>query len=218
MLKRNRMCLMSLAGVIAMISLVTFGCHNGDDKNMDGSSSSAMPEKMDKDKADDKRMKNKMDGEMNDRVGERMDEPATIVAVLSDHNQFSTLDKAVREAQLTRVLQERGPYTLFAPTDDAFDDLPDGVLEKLLKPENRWYLQMILKYHVVKGQYDMAKIGQEHDLRSLEGQKLIIRTDGDQIYVSGARVTNTDLISRNGVVHQIDKVLLPDRFDVNDLR
>ena len=186
-----------LFGAIAIVSLLTsVGCqHHGNDGHGSGSYSSASAGK-----------------------SGMMHEPATIVALVSDKDQFTTLVTAVGEAHLVDALSARGPFTLFAPTDAAFSALPDGVLGKLLKAENRHYLQMILKYHVVQGKYDAARVMKTKQLQTLNGQMVHFRVENGTVYVNDARVTGVDMDARNGIVHQIDKVLLPSGFDVSDLR
>ena len=142
----------------------------------------------------------------------------TIVNVVVDRHQFSTLATAVTEAQLVDALQASGPYTLFAPTNDAFNQLPDGVLAKLLKPENRHVLQEILKYHVVRGDFPAEKVVNSKMLPTLEGQPLTVRVDNNDVFVDDAKVTQTNLNAGNGVVHQIDKVLLPHGLDLGTLK
>ncbi|QDU32024.1 Immunogenic protein MPT70 precursor [Poriferisphaera corsica] len=164
---------------------------------------------------DDQSMMNRRDADRNASMG--MDEPSTIVNVVIDRPQFETLATAVSEAQLKSALEASGPYTLFAPTNDAFNALPSGVLQKLLKPENRGKLQMVLKFHVVRGYFPADKVMKTSRMLTLEGQSLSVDVRGNEVYIDGARVTQTNLDAKNGVVHQIDKVLLPTGFDVNSL-
>ena len=147
-----------------------------------------------------------------------MKEQTTIVNIVADHPQLNTLATALTEAQLKPALEAHGPYTLFAPSNDAFKALPPGVLDKLMKPVNRDKLQMILKFHVVRGYYPADKVMKTTRMLTLEGQSLPVDVRGGQVYVDGAHVTKIDLDARNGVVHEIDKVLLPSGFDVNSLQ
>ncbi|QQE13793.1 fasciclin domain-containing protein [Planctomycetota bacterium] len=145
-------------------------------------------------------------------------EQANIVNTVVERPQFGTFATALSEADLKPVLEGHGPFTLFAPTNDAFSALPPGVLDKLLKPVNRDKLQMILRFHVVRGYYPADKLVKTNRMLTLEGQSLNVDVRGGEAYVDGARVSQADLDARNGVVHQIDKVLLPAGFDASALK
>lgn len=133
-----------------------------------------------------------------------------IVDVASSAGQFNTLVAAVGAAELTATLQGDGPFTVFAPTDDAFAKLPDGTVENLLKPENRDQLVAILTYHVVPGTTYSADIaGKMANVATVEGSKLKIdATDG--VKVNKAKVVQADVAASNGVIHVIDTVLIPE--------
>jgi uncharacterized surface protein with fasciclin (FAS1) repeats len=131
-----------------------------------------------------------------------------IVAVASGAENFKTLVAAVKAAGLVETLQGKGPFTVFAPTDEAFAKLPAGTVEDLLKPENKDKLVAILKYHVVSGKVLAADV-KTMDAKTAQGQsvKLIVSDAG--VTVDNAKVIKTDLLAENGVIHVIDTVILP---------
>ncbi len=131
-----------------------------------------------------------------------------IVELAASNKNFSKLVAAVKAADLAEILSSTGPYTLFAPTDAAFAKLPAGTLEKLLKPENKLTLQKVLKYHVISGAVMAADV-KTGKVNSAEGSALNIVASKNSVTVGGAKVINVDNIASNGVVHVIDKVLLP---------
>jgi uncharacterized surface protein with fasciclin (FAS1) repeats len=141
------------------------------------------------------------------------DEASTtdIVGVASANPTTTTLVTALDAAGLVEALQAPGPFTVFAPTDDAFAALPEGVLDKLVQPENKDALTKILTYHVVEGAV-MASDVTDGEVPTLEGQSLTLST-ADGVTVNGAKVTTADVEASNGVIHLIDTVLLPPDFD-----
>jgi uncharacterized surface protein with fasciclin (FAS1) repeats len=122
---------------------------------------------------------------------------------------FTTLAKALQAAGLADTLAGGGPYTVFAPTDEAFAKLPAGTLEMLLKPENKAKLQAILKYHVVAGDVRAAQVTKLSAAKTLEGGSLPVSVAGGITKVGSATVVDTDVTASNGVIHVIDTVLLP---------
>lgn len=132
-----------------------------------------------------------------------------IVDVASSNGDFSTLVAAVSAAGLVETLQGDGPFTVFAPTNEAFAALPAGTVESLLKPENKDKLVSILTYHVVAGNYPASSLaGQKGSLTTVQGGKLHVNgTDG--VKVNGSTVIIPDVVASNGVIHAIDKVMLP---------
>jgi len=138
-----------------------------------------------------------------------------IVAVASSTEGFSTLVAALEAAGLVETLQGEGPFTVFAPTDDAFAALPEGLLEKLLLPENVAVLTSILTYHVVPGLVMSADV-MAGDVATVEGSTIAIATDGG-VTVNGANVTTVDVTASNGVIHVIDQVIVPPTVDLNSL-
>ena len=134
---------------------------------------------------------------------------ANIVATAKGAKQFNTLLTAATEAGLAGTLADGGPFTVFAPTDEAFGNLPEGTVANLLKPENRDKLASILKYHVVSGRVyanDAIAAGQAD---TLAGQKVKIANGGGYVMINDARVVMANLDASNGVIHVIDKVIMP---------
>ncbi len=131
-----------------------------------------------------------------------------IVAIASGDPQFKTLTKALGAADLVATLQRKGPFTVFAPTDAAFAALPEGTVENLLKPENKAQLTKILAYHVVPGSVLSTSL-KSGDVTSVEGSSLNVAVSAGKVTVSGANVVKADIKASNGVIHVIDKVLIP---------
>lgn len=124
--------------------------------------------------------------------------------------KLNTLVAAVKAAGLVEALKGEGPFTVFAPTEEAFKKVPKETLEMLLKPENKEKLQAILKYHVVAGQKLMASdVVKVKGVKTLEGSRAKIKVDGDTVMIGKAKVIKTDIETSNGVVHLIDTVIMP---------
>ncbi|RLT11977.1 MAG: fasciclin domain-containing protein [Planctomycetota bacterium] len=121
---------------------------------------------------------------------------------------FKTLVAAVQAAGLVDTLKDTGPFTVFAPTDEAFNKLPAAAVADLLKPENKAKLQGVLTYHVVAGKVLAADVVKLKSAKSLQGQELAIDTTAG-VKVDGATVVKTDILCTNGVIHIIDSVILP---------
>jgi len=132
----------------------------------------------------------------------------TIVDVASSAGSFKTLVQAVKAAGLTEELSGKGPYTVFAPTDKAFAALPKGTVQKLLKPENREILKKILTYHVVSGEVGSSTL-KPGQVKTVEGSSVRVKVSGSNVMVNDARVTSPDIKASNGVIHVIDKVIIP---------
>jgi uncharacterized surface protein with fasciclin (FAS1) repeats len=134
---------------------------------------------------------------------------ANIVETAKGAGQFNTLLTAAKAAGLVPALTGKGPLTVFAPTDAAFAKLPKGTVESLLEPKNKKKLAAILTYHVVSGDIyaDDIKTGRTH-VKTLNGKSVAVRKHGG-VSVNGARVVQADVKASNGVIHVIDKVLLP---------
>jgi uncharacterized surface protein with fasciclin (FAS1) repeats len=122
---------------------------------------------------------------------------------------FNTLVAAVKAAGLVDTLKGPGPFTVFAPTDEAFAKLPPGTLESLLKPENKAKLQSILTYHVVAGRVMAQDVMKLDSAKTVEGQSIVIRRINGGVMVDNAHVIETDIPASNGVIHVIDAVILP---------
>jgi uncharacterized surface protein with fasciclin (FAS1) repeats len=121
--------------------------------------------------------------------------------------QFKTLTKLVKQAGLAGTLQAKGPFTVFAPTDAAFAKVPKSTLAALAKDKAK--LRAVLLYHVVKGKLPAAKVVKLRSAKTLNGQSLKVRVSGGTVTVGGARVTTADVGASNGVIHVINKVLIP---------
>jgi uncharacterized surface protein with fasciclin (FAS1) repeats len=122
---------------------------------------------------------------------------------------FQTLAKALDAAGLVETLKGKGPFTVFAPTDDAFGKPPPDTLEDLLKPENKDKLVSILTYHVVPGKVLASEVSKMTSVKTVNGQALSISTEDGAFMVDNAKVTKTDIVCSNGVIHVIDSVMLP---------
>jgi uncharacterized surface protein with fasciclin (FAS1) repeats len=122
---------------------------------------------------------------------------------------FNTLVAAVKAAGLVDTLKGPGPFTVFAPTDEAFAKLPAGTVDDLLKPENKAKLTAILTFHVVSGKVMAADVMKMHSAKTVNGQSVSIKTSGGVVMVNGAKVIKADILCTNGVIHVIDTVILP---------
>jgi uncharacterized surface protein with fasciclin (FAS1) repeats len=122
---------------------------------------------------------------------------------------FKTLVKALQAADLVQTLKGAGPFTVFAPTDEAFAKLPAGTLDSLLKPENKAKLQRILKAHVVGGKVMAADVVKVTSAKAVSGDTLTIASRDGGVTVDGAKVVKTDIAATNGVIHVIDSVIVP---------
>jgi uncharacterized surface protein with fasciclin (FAS1) repeats len=122
---------------------------------------------------------------------------------------FTTLVTAIKAAGLVDTLKGEGPFTVFAPTDHAFAKLPSGTVENLLKPENKQKLVSILTYHVVPEKVMAADVVKLSHAKTVNGQSLTIKLEGNMVMVDSAKVTKTDIECSNGVIHVIDAVVLP---------
>ncbi|BCX04764.1 MAG: hypothetical protein KatS3mg053_2702 [Candidatus Roseilinea sp.] len=128
-------------------------------------------------------------------------------AVAAD--RFKTLVAAVQAAGLVDTLKGAGPFTVFAPTDDAFAQLGQATLDDLLKPENKEKLAAILAYHVVPGKVMAADVVKLTEAETVQGSKIAIKVEGDMVMINDAKVVQADIETSNGVIHVIDKVILP---------
>jgi len=137
--------------------------------------------------------------------------PGTIVDIAAGAADFSTLVAAATAAGLVDTLNGEGPFTVFAPTDEAFAALPPGLVDALLLPENKDVLAKILTYHVVPGTVMAADIA-DGDVATVEGQNVTLSTM-DGVTVNGAKVIQADIVASNGVVHVIDAVIVPPDVD-----
>jgi uncharacterized surface protein with fasciclin (FAS1) repeats len=122
---------------------------------------------------------------------------------------FKTLTTALQVAGLADTLKGKGPFTVFAPTDEAFSKLPAGTVESLLKPENKEKLKAILLYHVVSGDVTAAQVVKLSSAKTINGQDLKLTVNDGTVMVNDATVIKADVLASNGVIHVIDTVLLP---------
>jgi uncharacterized surface protein with fasciclin (FAS1) repeats len=156
-----------------------------------------------------------------EEVVEAVVETPNIVGVAAANENFSTLVLAVTAAGLVETLSGDGPFTVFAPTNDAFDALPEGTVENLLKPENLATLSGILTYHVVSGKFEAAAVveaintnGGSFEIATVQGGILVASLDGDNVIITdengnAATVVIADVAASNGVIHAINSVVMP---------
>jgi uncharacterized surface protein with fasciclin (FAS1) repeats len=123
--------------------------------------------------------------------------------------QFKTLAAALQAADLVETLKGKGPFTVFAPTDEAFAKLPAGTVESLLKPENKEKLIAVLTYHVVPGKVMAADVVKLKEAKTVQGKAAKITVKDGKVMVDAANVVKTDIAAANGVIHVIDAVILP---------
>lgn len=133
-----------------------------------------------------------------------------IVDTASSAGSFKTLLAAVKAADLEGTLRGPGPFTVFAPTDEAFAKLPAGTVESLTKPENKEKLKAILTYHVVSGNVGSAQAMKLSNAKTVNGKELKLDASGGNLHVGKATVTKADIAATNGTIHVIDTVLLPE--------
>ncbi len=150
---------------------------------------------------------------VNSLVAQMSTKPASngnnIVKIASGNPDFSTLVKALAAADLVEALQGPGPFTVFAPNNAAFDKLPAGTLEDLLKPANKAKLAAILKNHVVEGKVMAANV-KSGKVETLAGEDVVVTVDNGKVKFGNALVTATDIEASNGVIHKIDTVVIAD--------
>ncbi len=138
-----------------------------------------------------------------------MSDKADIVDTAAEAGSFGTLLAAAEAAGLVDTLKSEGPFTVFAPTDEAFAALPEGTVEELLKPENKEKLAAILTYHVVPGKVMSTDLTDDMEATTVEGSSVTIDLDNG-VMVEEATVTTADIETSNGVIHVIDTVIMPD--------
>ncbi|WP_406656254.1 fasciclin domain-containing protein [Methanolobus sp. ZRKC2] len=138
---------------------------------------------------------------------ESVDGNVTIAATVADTESFGTLLVALETANLVDTLDGEGPFTVFAPTDEAFDKLPEGTVEALLADEEA--LNSVLTYHVVSGEYNSSALVELDNLTTVQGENVTISVVNDTVMINNATVTTTDIETSNGVIHVIDEVLIP---------
>lgn len=133
-----------------------------------------------------------------------------LVDTLKDNKSFSTFINAIDKAGLTASLDGADQYTLFAPTDEAFSALPAGALDRLLQPANKDELAALVNYHLLSGRRTTADVGKWQSARTVQGQAAPVKVAEGKLSVGGAWITRPDILARNGVIHGIDKVNIPE--------
>lgn len=136
----------------------------------------------------------------------------TLADLVADSVSFTTLKAALKAAELDVTLGQKGVFTLFAPTDEAFDKLPAGSLGKLMLPENKEKLRSLLLYHVVPGQM-LAVDLKSGEVKTMNGEKFKIETADGKVEIDNAKVFSTDVMANNGVMHSIGAVMIPKSLD-----
>jgi len=131
-----------------------------------------------------------------------------IVTIAIESGKFNTLAKALSETGLVETLQGEGPFTVFAPTDEAFGKLPEGTIESLLKDKET--LKSILLYHVVSGKVTSDQVVKLNKAETLSGKNISITTNDDGVVINNSKVISADVMAKNGVIHIIDTVLIPE--------
>lgn len=132
-----------------------------------------------------------------------------LLEVAAANGSFVKFGQAIEKAGLATTLRGDGPFTVFAPTDKAFEQLPAGKLDSLFEPGNKAELANILNYHIVTGRKSLSDVGKWHSARTVQGQAAPIVMAGTDVRIDGAQITLADLASKNGVIHGIDKVIMP---------
>lgn len=132
----------------------------------------------------------------------------TVVEIAAGNDDFSTLVAAVKAAGLAETLSGDGPFTVFAPTNEAFSKLPEGTVETLLKPENKEKLAAVLTYHVVAAKVMAADV-KAGKVATVNGAEATITVKDGAVMIDGAKVVTTDIVGKNGVIHVIDTVIMP---------
>jgi uncharacterized surface protein with fasciclin (FAS1) repeats len=148
-------------------------------------------------------------GTLNAQVAGHAEPTNDIVDVAAEAGSFTTLLAAAKAAGLVEALKGEGPMTVFAPTDEAFANLPAGTVESLLLPENKDKLTAILLYHVVEGKVTSDKVVDLASAPTLQGQSVKITVKEGEVYINEAKVLKADVGASNGVIHVVDKVILP---------
>lgn len=188
---RKTKAIAALAGV-AIAAMVLTGCTSGEETSAQVESSEV---------------------EESTTEGTTTEATDNIIDVALAAGNFSTLAAALEAGALVEVLETEGPFTVFAPTDDAFAALPAGVLDALLLPENIAVLQQILTYHVVSGSVLAADVS-TGEIATFEGSPIAVDTSAGVVLNGSANVVQTDVMASNGVIHAIDAVILPPGVDL----
>jgi uncharacterized surface protein with fasciclin (FAS1) repeats len=137
-----------------------------------------------------------------------MPSSSNLVALAAQNGSFKILTAALEAAGLTETLEQQGPFTVFAPTDAAFAALPEGTVEKLLQPENKAMLVQILTYHVIPGKVSSSQL-KSGEVTTVEGSPVTVKVGNDRVMVGNANVSQANIEATNGIIHAIDKVIMP---------
>ncbi|WP_034258671.1 fasciclin domain-containing protein [Altibacter lentus] len=198
---------------LAVVGMLFASCDDSKKKEAEAKAEAEkmeMEAKMAAEKAEEEAKMAKMEMEKN-----------SIASIAMGNENFSTLVTALKTADLAQTFMEEGEYTVFAPTNDAFAKVPQATLDNLMKPENKEQLQNLLKYHVVSGEWKadaVVKAIQEnnnkYNVTTLQGENLVLSLKGDKVIVKDAKggtatVVMADVDASNGVIHAIDKVVMP---------
>ncbi|MAP54995.1 fasciclin domain-containing protein [Altibacter sp.] len=198
---------------LAVVGMLFASCDDSKKKEAEAKAEAEkmeMEAKMAAEKAEEEAKMAKMEMEKN-----------SIAGIAMGNENFSTLVTALKTAELAQTFMEEGEYTVFAPTNDAFAKVPQATLDNLMKPENKEQLQNLLKYHVVSGEWKadaVVKAIQEnnnkYNVTTLQGENLVLSLSGDKVMVKDAKggtatVVMADVDASNGVIHAIDKVVMP---------
>ena len=133
---------------------------------------------------------------------------SNITQVVNEDKQMTTLKKGVVAAGLDKVLSEAGPFTVFAPSDLAFEKLDKGVLDNLMKPENKAKLADVLNHHVVKGKINFKDLKDGEKLKTVNGKELSVHVKDGQVTIGSAKIQAHDVQTSNGVIHRLDAVMI----------
>jgi uncharacterized surface protein with fasciclin (FAS1) repeats len=195
---------------LAVVAFLFTSCNDNEKKEAEAKAEAERMEMEAQKKAEEEAMMAKQEFEQN-----------TIAAKAMGNDQFSTLVSALKQAGLAETFMEEGEYTVFAPTNDAFNAVPKNTLDNLMKEENKEQLQGLAKYHVVSGEWkaaDVIKAIQDNDnkyrVTTLQGENLVLSLKNDKVQVTDAKgntatVVMADVDASNGVIHAIDKVVMP---------
>jgi uncharacterized surface protein with fasciclin (FAS1) repeats len=132
-----------------------------------------------------------------------------IVETAVNHGSFKTLVAAVTAADLVGTLSSEGPFTVFAPLDDAFGELPEGTVDTLVKPENKEQLSSILTYHVLAGKVLSTDLSDGMKVTTVNGQEVTVHLKEGKVFINDAEVVLADVLTDNGVIHAVNKVIMP---------
>lgn len=150
-------------------------------------------------------MAQSMDNKMDKKMTQKMDIVDTAVST----GMFNTLVAALKAAGWDDDLKGKGPFTVFAPSDEAFAKLPAGTVENLLKPENKDMLVKVLTYHVVKGNAMAADVVKKKSWKTVQGESIMVKSKDNMVWINNAQVVKADVAATNGTIHVIDTVLMP---------